>query len=98
MHAGGAREGIIRRDLKPANIVDAGTDGCLKVLDFGLAKVVEAVSLAFTHSGVIVGTAAYMAPEQTHRMAGGPERPPLRFRASEVRPSSQIRSNMSRLP
>src|SRR4051812_14767579 len=62
---------IYHRDLKPTNLMLC-PDGSVKVLDFGLAMFREADSTQFTRIGQILGTPAYMAPEQIQRGLAGP--------------------------
>jgi serine/threonine protein kinase len=57
------RKAIIHRDIKPGNIMLAG-DGTVKIVDFGLAKVIHEDSYR-TVAGTVMGTPRYMAPEQT---------------------------------
>jgi serine/threonine protein kinase/putative methionine-R-sulfoxide reductase with GAF domain len=57
------QHGIVHRDLKPANVL-ISRDGVLKITDFGMAKIVAGPSGPQSHSGAILGTPSYMAPEQ----------------------------------
>src|SRR5256884_7026895 len=64
------RAGIIHRDLKPENVM-LTAEGCVKLLDFGLAKLTEhpaansaVPTLINTEPGMIIGTTQYMSPEQ----------------------------------
>jgi serine/threonine-protein kinase len=55
--------GVIHRDIKPHNIMVVGQDD-IKLMDFGIARLMDAGSPGLTRTGVVMGTPAYMPPEQ----------------------------------
>jgi serine/threonine protein kinase len=63
-------QGLVHRDVKPGNIL-IGKDGRVRLTDFGIARLVDAARV--TSTGMMVGTASYLAPEQ---VAGEPVGPP----------------------
>jgi eukaryotic-like serine/threonine-protein kinase len=60
--------GVIHRDVKPGNLLVRG-DGVVKVTDFGIARAVDAAPV--TQTGLLVGTAAYLSPEQAAGRSAG---------------------------
>ena len=69
--SGAHHHGVLHRDMKPENIL-FGTDGVLKVTDFGIARVLGEDDTLATRAGEILGTPAYMAPEQASGAELGP--------------------------
>ena len=63
------QRGLVHRDVKPGNILLTGT-GTVKLTDFGIAKAVDAAPV--TRSGMVMGTAHYIAPEQAMGQEAGP--------------------------
>jgi serine/threonine-protein kinase len=66
------RMGVVHRDVKPGNILRSD-EGAVKLADFGIAKAMSAQTSQITQAGSVLGTAAYLAPEQA---SGGEVGPP----------------------
>ena len=65
------RRGVLHRDIKPENMLFAAS-GVLKVTDFGIAKVSGSPGTVLTRRGEVIGTPAYIAPEQARGLALSP--------------------------
>ncbi|WP_433254530.1 protein kinase domain-containing protein [Streptosporangium sp. CA-135522] len=63
------RAGVVHRDVKPANL-HRNADGVLKVVDFGTARIATEAAMRLTSVGSVIGTAAYLSPEQALGEAG----------------------------
>jgi len=64
------RAGVVHRDVKPGNLLVAAEAGITKLADFGIAKAAEQTRI--TQVGSVLGTAAYLSPEQAHGDEAGP--------------------------
>ncbi|MBW3652671.1 MAG: protein kinase [Actinobacteria bacterium] len=65
------RMGVVHRDVKPGNIMRSD-DGAVKLADFGIAKAMVGQTSQITQAGSVLGTAAYLAPEQASGAEVGP--------------------------
>lgn len=63
-------KGVVHRDLKPSNLISPDGDGGAKLMDFGVARLTDLDDL--TRTGDVLGTLAYMAPEQAEGREAGP--------------------------
>ncbi|HEX2070931.1 MAG TPA: protein kinase [Thermoleophilaceae bacterium] len=64
------RAGVVHRDVKPGNLLLSAESGTTKLADFGIAKAAEQTRI--TQVGSVLGTAAYLSPEQAHGDEAGP--------------------------
>jgi serine/threonine-protein kinase len=64
------RAGVVHRDVKPGNLLISNESGTTKLADFGIAKATEQTRI--TQVGSVLGTAAYLSPEQAHGDDAGP--------------------------
>jgi predicted Ser/Thr protein kinase len=64
------RAGVVHRDVKPGNLLVSSDSGTTKLADFGIAKAAEQTRI--TQVGSVLGTAAYLSPEQAHGDEAGP--------------------------
>jgi eukaryotic-like serine/threonine-protein kinase len=64
------RAGVVHRDVKPGNLLVSKESGTTKLADFGIAKAAEQTRI--TQVGSVLGTAAYLSPEQAHGDEAGP--------------------------
>src|SRR5205814_9729299 len=64
------RAGVVHRDVKPGNLLISNETGAVKLADFGIAKAVEQTRV--TQVGSVLGTAAYLSPEQAQGKEAGP--------------------------